>query len=43
MTFHLVAYQKELCIAWQGEMDSGKEETLVHTYEEAMETCQANR
>lgn len=39
MTFHLVAYQKELCIAWQGEMDSGKEETLIFTYAEAMRYC----
>ncbi len=39
MTFHLVAYQKELCIAWQGEMDSGREETLIYTYTEAMKFC----
>ena len=43
MTFHLVAYQKELCIAWQGEMDSGKEETLIYTYAEAMKFCPAQK
>lgn len=43
MTFHLVAYQKELCIAWQGEMDSGKEETLIYTYAEAMKFCPAKK
>lgn len=39
MTFHLVGYKKELCLAWQGEMDSGKEETLVTTYVEAAKYC----
>lgn len=43
MTFHLVAHKKELCIAWQGEMDSGKEETLVFTYSEAMKFCPAKK
>ena len=43
MTFHLIAYQKELCIAWQGEMDSGKEETLIYTYAEAMRFCPAKK
>ena len=36
MTLHLVAHQKELCLAWRGVMDSGKEETLIYTYAEAM-------
>ncbi len=43
MTLHLVAYQKELCLAWQGEMDSGKEDTLVYTYSEAMRYCPGNK
>ncbi len=36
MTLHLVSYKKELHIAWRGEMDSGREETLVYAYEQAM-------
>ena len=39
MTFHLVAHNKELCVAWQGQMDSGKEETLVFAYTQAMRYC----
>jgi hypothetical protein len=43
MTLHLVAHQKELCLAWQGEMDSGKEETLIYTYAEAMRYCPGDK
>ncbi len=43
ITFHLVSYKNELRIAWQGEMDSGKEESLVYTYSEAMRFCPAKK
>lgn len=44
MTFHLVAYKKELfLIPPVSEMDSGREETLIHTFSEAFKYCPGSK